>query len=191
MLLKKKKRVLEPPSYEHPEVSEIKERVKPIDADSDFYGKEGFGKKQIISDRISSTDLPKLSGMKGYDEEDEKPSDFSSSIPSVDAQSGTDPDKRVTMEELETKFSKKMTNDALKERTSKEKQIFIKIDNFKQIVESIENIQKGLEELEGIVSQLEKIKERENEEITESKNNLNDLKDRISDISKNLSEVEG
>ncbi|MCX6742213.1 MAG: hypothetical protein NTX24_03515 [Candidatus Pacearchaeota archaeon] len=188
MLLKKKKRVIEPPFYEHPEVSEIKGRVKPLDTDLDFDDKRGFGKKQIISDRISSTNLPKVSGMKGYADET---SDFSSSIPPIDTQSEPNPDPKVSMDELEKKFSKKMANDTPKERVPKEKQIFIKIDNFKQVVESIENIQKRLEELEGIVSQLEKIKERENEEIAESKSNLEDLKDRISDISKNLSDVEG
>jgi hypothetical protein len=192
MILKKKKKVLEPPSYESPEVREIKSRAKPLNMDFDLDNKRGFKDKFIISHRMSSTDLPKLSGMKGYKEDVENP-EFSSSIPSLDAQPGTNLDlnRELSMEDIEKKFNKNMTTDTLKERASKEKQIFIKIDNFKQIVESIENIQKRLEELEGIVSQLEKIKERENEEITESKNNLNDLKDRINDISKNLSEVEG
>lgn len=178
MLLKKKKGIQDVPSYEHPEVSEIKGGIKPVDPYFDVEDKKG---KKIMS-RMSSTDLPKLKGMQGYEEESNAEPGV---IPSLDE------GRELSMEDIEKKFSNKMETNVFKDRSAKEKQIFIKIDNFKQIVESIENIQKKLEELEGIVSKLEQIKERENEELTESKNDLSDLKDRLNDISKNLSEVEG
>lgn len=132
-MLKKKKGVPEPPSYEFPELSEIKSRAKPLNIDFDFDDKKGFKDKFILPNKISS-DLPKLSGMKGYNESAET-SHFANSIPPMDMQSETGLNPRISMEELDNKFSKSTMDSALKERASKEKQIFIKIDNFKQIVE--------------------------------------------------------
>jgi chromosome segregation ATPase len=73
-------------------------------------------------------------------------------------------------------------------REKKDKQIFIKIDNFKEIVASLENISNKLQELDEIVSKLQELASEESSEVEAWKSDIDNIKEEIRTIGSNLSE---
>ncbi len=68
------------------------------------------------------------------------------------------------------------------------KQIFIKIDKFKQIVASLESIENKLKELDSVMERLEELSSEENSEIESWKSDVDGIKGEIRNIGSNLSE---
>lgn len=73
-------------------------------------------------------------------------------------------------------------------KEKKDKEIFIRIDNFKQIVEAIENMDKKITEAEELIEKLQKINNEENSDIENWKSNLGMIREEIKTIGENLSE---
>ncbi len=73
-------------------------------------------------------------------------------------------------------------------KDKKDKEIFIKIENFKQIVETIENLQKGLQDAEELIFKLEKMNNQEVSEIEDWKGKIDTLKEEIKTIGENLAQ---
>jgi hypothetical protein len=73
-------------------------------------------------------------------------------------------------------------------KEKKDKEMFIKIENFKQIVTAIDDLQKELQHVEELISKIEKINNDEMSEIDTWKSNIAKLKDDILTIGTNLAE---
>ncbi|MEM4703297.1 MAG: hypothetical protein QXP53_02330 [Candidatus Pacearchaeota archaeon] len=71
---------------------------------------------------------------------------------------------------------------------SPEKPIFIRVENFKEIVETILALEKRLDDLESIISKLEEIKEKEAQELANWQQEIQDIKDQLKVLEKNFSE---
>ncbi|MEM4641227.1 MAG: hypothetical protein QXW65_01785 [Candidatus Pacearchaeota archaeon] len=67
------------------------------------------------------------------------------------------------------------------------KPVFIRIENFKEIVETILSIGKRLQELEEIISKLEEIKQKEAEKLEEWREEIQELKEQLKVLEKNFS----
>jgi chromosome segregation ATPase len=170
MFKKKRPLIPAPPQYESEETLEMKRGARSINTSS--------------LDMSELPDLPEAS-------EEQMPLDFP-----VETEE-TEP-KEIKEDEKWPKFLK-FRSDVIKglekpettekEHTSKEKQIFIKIENFKQIVEAIENISKKLEELEQTLSKLQEVKDKESLEIDTWQQDIETIKQEITSIGENLSNV--
>jgi hypothetical protein len=73
-------------------------------------------------------------------------------------------------------------------RHNPEKPIFIKVDNFKEIVETVLNVEKKLDELEEIIEKLQEIKQEEEEKIVNWQNEIQNMKDQLKVLEKNFSD---
>jgi len=72
-------------------------------------------------------------------------------------------------------------------RHSPEKPIFIRVQNFKEIVENMISIEKKLNELENIIAKLNDIKQTEDEKIITWQKEIQDIKTKLSILEKNFS----
>lgn len=70
--------------------------------------------------------------------------------------------------------------------TPKPRQIFVKIDNFKQAVELFDDIKLKVAEIEGLMSEIKEVKKREEYELDEWKNEVQILKKKLEEIDRNL-----
>lgn len=69
-----------------------------------------------------------------------------------------------------------------------EKPIFIKVDNFKEIVETVLGIEKKLEELEEVINKLQEIKQEEEEGIVNWQNEIQNIRDQLKVLEQNFSD---
>ncbi len=76
----------------------------------------------------------------------------------------------------------------LRTQKKEKKQIFIKIDKFKQIVASLESIEDKLKELDSIMTRLEELSSEESSEIESWKSDVDGIKGEIRNIGSNLAE---
>ncbi|MFH1823265.1 MAG: hypothetical protein ABH817_00925 [archaeon] len=68
------------------------------------------------------------------------------------------------------------------------KEIYVKIDNFKNVLSDLDTIAKNMDEMDSIISELKDLKTKEDEEIGSWEQEIHDLKNRLMSIHKNLSE---
>jgi CRISPR/Cas system CSM-associated protein Csm4 (group 5 of RAMP superfamily) len=87
------------------------------------------------------------------------------------------------IDEMPTDF-----NQGFKAEKKEKKQIFIKIDKFKQIVASLESIENKLKELDSVMARLEELSSEESSEIESWKSDVDGIKGEIRNIGSNLSE---
>ncbi|UCD20721.1 MAG: hypothetical protein JSW08_03025 [archaeon] len=83
-------------------------------------------------------------------------------------------------------FRQRSFKDAFKH--SPEKPVFIKVENFKQIVETIIGVEKKLDELEQIISKLQDLKQAEEEKMNTWQTEIQDIKDKLNILEENFSE---
>lgn len=73
-------------------------------------------------------------------------------------------------------------------KKGKEKEIFVKIDNFREIVQAIENMEKRLNDLEALLEKLRKLNDQEVSEINNWKSDLDIVREEIKNIGDNLAQ---
>jgi len=69
-----------------------------------------------------------------------------------------------------------------------ERTLFIKIDKYKSVMKNLDYIKEKLDELEKVVNKLDEIKKEEDEELSKWHSDLENLKERLSNIDKTLFE---
>ena len=70
-----------------------------------------------------------------------------------------------------------------------DKPIFVKIDKYKEAVKTIESIRTKIEEAESLMKNLTRLREQEEKELQEWQSNLDDVKQKLMKVDKNLFEV--
>lgn len=70
-----------------------------------------------------------------------------------------------------------------------EKPLFVKIDKYKEAIQTIDGIRAKLKEAEIILEELTKIKDKEDQEFNSWRADINDIKQKLLDVDKNLFEV--
>ena len=70
-----------------------------------------------------------------------------------------------------------------------EKPLFVKIDKYKEAINKIDQIKAKLREAEIILDELTKIKDKEDNEFNSWRADINDIKQKLLDVDKNLFEV--
>lgn len=67
--------------------------------------------------------------------------------------------------------------------------VFIKIDHFKEILESIDKIEKRVHEVDVIIKKLKEIRLKEDQEMTSWEQEVQEIKSRLEEIEKSLSNI--
>lgn len=144
-----------------------------------------FTKKKVEEDKEELSPLPL------------KFPEFSAEIPKYDeeispAEMGTIKEAVSSNEPLNIPMRKPMFAAQEKEpfnvEESKEKTLFIKMDNFKEAVSLMHNIKEKIQEAEKIAEKLNQIKEEEDSELSSWHQNLEEIKENLLSIDKELFE---
>ena len=70
-----------------------------------------------------------------------------------------------------------------------EKSIFVKVDKYKEAIDTLELIKEKLKTSQAILNELKELKAREESELQEWQNSMNDLKEKLTLIDNNLFEL--
>ena len=120
--------------------------------------------------------------------EEDLPEPYLSELPEELPSEQNFPDHRFGLPNLpsETEMSgKKHIQEMLKQNP--EKPIFIKVENFKEIVENILSIEKKIEELEQIISKLQETKQDEETKLDSWYQDLQEIKEKLDVLEKDFS----
>ncbi|MEM2933251.1 MAG: hypothetical protein QXK80_00805 [Candidatus Pacearchaeota archaeon] len=160
-LFKKKKKVEipePPPMSPYPEAEKIKEAI------------------QSKAEFIEETELPELPEMPELPE-----------LPEIEENSKAleEAPKKLT---IEMKKSSETSEEIEKPMIKEAKPLFIKIDKFREILASIEVIERKISEIETVINKLKEIKAKEEQVVADWHSELQELKEKLEIINKNLSE---
>ncbi len=162
-----------------------------------------FSRKKIEDNRIlpSLPEFPKLPGESSlpfYDEQlhESKEQSLSNLPPKSDfAKSQATPDffeKKV----ISPRFDKELDFDELTPRRSPltlekkdEKPVFVKIDKYRESMKSLDSIKSKLEEADNLLKTLTKLRQDEERELEDWQNSLNEIRQKLLKIDKDLFEA--
>ena len=70
-----------------------------------------------------------------------------------------------------------------------EKAIFVKVDKYKEAIDTLEIIKEKLKTAQAVLSELKELKRKEEAELEEWQNSINDIKEKLTLVDNNLFEI--
>jgi hypothetical protein len=140
-----------------------------------------FKKKKKIEEEIpEAPEFLKFPESVQYETEEEIP-DFPSGKPPIERIKKWGGEKKY-IKKLPSKLTREISKKTIIKSKPKSKALFIKIEKFKEIVASIELISRKISELEDISQKIKQIKAKEDSEIADWQEQLNEIKSRLERI---------
>ena len=130
--------------------------------------------------------LPSETNFPFYDEQLNEKKETSMQKPSFNMTESYDFEEKNSEQQFD-EFTPRRSPITIERRD--DKPIFVKIDKYKESVKTIESIRTKIEEAESLIKNLTRLREQEEKELQEWQSSLDDVKQNLMKVDKNLFEV--